>query len=93
MKREVERLLLDNGFRFVKGNKHELWSNGTYTFAVSQGNNVAPRTYKAMLSKLNRIRKNLPITQERYIKYDKSLRHEEGSQYNKGIKTYTNLSR
>lgn len=32
--KELERILIRNGFKYVRGNKHAIWSNGVITLAV-----------------------------------------------------------
>lgn len=58
--RERRLILLEAGFQFYKqGAKHELWTNGRETVALSKGSYTSPCTLNSFKSKMRRYKKLL----------------------------------
>lgn len=49
--KELERLLIRNGFQYDRGNKHAIWKKGTITVALPRHTELNWFTAKSILKK------------------------------------------
>lgn len=53
-KRDLIKVLVQEGWHFVRSGKHEIWGKGDLTVPVPHGNKIATYTAEQILKKINK---------------------------------------